>query len=315
MSTLAAARADNFYFPPGWDPSKGSLNKFQGSHGALGDRARKLKSEGILVIRFEMPFNVWCGGCNHLIGKGVRFNAEKKQVGQYHSTRIWSFKMTSPCCQHTIEVHTDPKASEYIIVSGARRKVESYDAEEAGTVELDPSARDALADPFAKLEHVDTDKRKAAATFTRIQELQEDSSVKHKDDYAANKLLRRQMRATRKEEKSRDERRRQLGLPDNITLLPHSQGDELRAAAQTFGGNFDSAWKHSRRQIGKESIFSGPAVAAAAATDAARHKKKRSRAGASAAAAAASNSSRSSLASKQRRIAANVKLRLSDPMA
>jgi coiled-coil domain-containing protein 130 len=136
-----------------------------------------------------------------------------------------------------------------------------------------------------------------------------------RDDYAANKLLRRQMRATRKEEKSRDEQRRQLGLPDNITLLPHSQGDELRAAAQTFGGNFDSAWKHSRRQIGKESIFSGPAVAAAAATDAARHKKKRSRAGASAAAAAASNSSRSSLASKQRRIAANVKLRLSDPMA
>lgn len=53
--------------------------------------------------------------------QGVRFNAEKKQVGQYHSTRIWSFKMTSPCCQHTIEVHTDPKASEYIIVSGARR--------------------------------------------------------------------------------------------------------------------------------------------------------------------------------------------------
>lgn len=27
MSTLAAARADNFYYPPGWDPSKGNLNK------------------------------------------------------------------------------------------------------------------------------------------------------------------------------------------------------------------------------------------------------------------------------------------------
>ena len=27
MSTLAAARADNFYYPPEWDPSKGSLNK------------------------------------------------------------------------------------------------------------------------------------------------------------------------------------------------------------------------------------------------------------------------------------------------
>ena len=27
MSTLAAARADNFYYPPEWDPSKGGLNK------------------------------------------------------------------------------------------------------------------------------------------------------------------------------------------------------------------------------------------------------------------------------------------------
>jgi hypothetical protein len=43
--------------------------QFNNSHGALGDRARKLKSEGVLVIRFEMPFNVWCLGCNHLIAK------------------------------------------------------------------------------------------------------------------------------------------------------------------------------------------------------------------------------------------------------
>lgn len=27
MSTLAAAKADSFYYPPDWDPSKGSLNK------------------------------------------------------------------------------------------------------------------------------------------------------------------------------------------------------------------------------------------------------------------------------------------------
>lgn len=118
MSSLAAARADGFYFPPEYDPSKGSLNKvrgctkcyqqrgklavaapacsyllrhqmrtyvddpecmtvqFNGQH-PLRERAKKL-GEGILIIRFEMPFNVWCGKCNHLIGKGVRFNAEKK---------------------------------------------------------------------------------------------------------------------------------------------------------------------------------------------------------------------------------------------
>ena len=49
MSSLAAARADNFYFDKNWDPSKGSLNKFHKSH-PLGVRANKL-DQGILVIR------------------------------------------------------------------------------------------------------------------------------------------------------------------------------------------------------------------------------------------------------------------------
>ncbi len=106
MSTLAAARADNFYYPKNWDPSKvtlnsifsfifqGSLNKYHKSH-PLGARASKIK-EGILVIRysinkfssihvhsFEIPFHVRCSKCQNMIGKGVRFNAEKK-AGIYH---------------------------------------------------------------------------------------------------------------------------------------------------------------------------------------------------------------------------------------
>ena len=40
------------------------------------------------LYRFEMPFNIWCGGCNSMIGKGVRFNAEKQQVGNYYSTKV-----------------------------------------------------------------------------------------------------------------------------------------------------------------------------------------------------------------------------------
>lgn len=39
-------------------------------------------------FRFEMPYNIWCGGCNSMIAKGVRFNAEKKQVGNYYSTKV-----------------------------------------------------------------------------------------------------------------------------------------------------------------------------------------------------------------------------------
>ncbi|MBA0563432.1 hypothetical protein Golob_008411 [Gossypium lobatum] len=134
MSSLAAARADNFYYPPEWDPSQGSLNKFHGQH-ALRERARKI-DQGILIIRFEMPFNIWCGGCNSMIAKGVRFNAEKKQVGNYYSTKIWSFTMKSACCKHEIVIQTDPKNCEYVIISGAQRKTEVFDVEDAETLEL-----------------------------------------------------------------------------------------------------------------------------------------------------------------------------------
>ncbi|GJW93575.1 nuclear protein-like protein [Tanacetum coccineum] len=59
LSTLAAARADNFYYPRNWSQK-----------------------------RFEMSYNIWCGGCNSMIAKGVRFNAENKQVGNYYSTKV-----------------------------------------------------------------------------------------------------------------------------------------------------------------------------------------------------------------------------------
>ena len=55
MSSLAAARADNFYVPPDWTPEAGSLNKFAGCPpGHLGKRAKKL-DQGILVIRCAAP--------------------------------------------------------------------------------------------------------------------------------------------------------------------------------------------------------------------------------------------------------------------
>ena len=91
-----------------------------------------------------MPFNVWCEGCGHLIGKGVRFNAEKQEIGKYHSTKIWSFTMTAPCCQQRIEVQTDPKNAQYNVVSGGKRKV-------SNDTYLEQSAHGAVADVFAEL--------------------------------------------------------------------------------------------------------------------------------------------------------------------
>ncbi|KAJ4293823.1 Protein saf4 [Collariella sp. IMI 366227] len=58
-----------------------------------------------------MPFSIWCAHCPSptLIGQGVRFNAEKKRVGNYYTTPIWSFKLKHTVCGGEIEVRTDPK--------------------------------------------------------------------------------------------------------------------------------------------------------------------------------------------------------------
>jgi coiled-coil domain-containing protein 130 len=104
---MAERRAVNKWYPPDWNPSMGSVNQYWGQH-PLRERARKLK-EGILIVRFEMPFNIWCGGCEKHIAMGVRFNAEKKKVGHYHSTPIWNFSMTCHMCSHRFEIQTDPK--------------------------------------------------------------------------------------------------------------------------------------------------------------------------------------------------------------
>ncbi|KAL0050074.1 hypothetical protein WJX82_003941 [Trebouxia sp. C0006] len=207
MSTLAAARADNFYFPPEWDPKKGSMNKQQGQH-PLRERAKKI-DQGILVIRFEMPFNVWCEGCGHLIGKGVRFNAEKQEIGKYHSTKIWSFTMTAPCCQQRIEVQTDPKNAQYNVVSGGKQKAEEYTAADAEVMELmDKHDREKLDDPLSKLEHHTDVMIKKKAQNERLVDLRDDSNAKYKNDYEMNKLLRKNLRGVKKDDKHREQQRK-----------------------------------------------------------------------------------------------------------
>ncbi|KAG5455666.1 MAG: hypothetical protein BJ554DRAFT_4835 [Olpidium bornovanus] len=188
FDTFAPA-ATNKYYPPGWDPSKGSINKYVGQH-PLRDRARKL-DQGILIVRFELPFNIWCDGCGKSIGKGthllipcfspaiptgrsVRFNAEKKKIGNYYSTAILSFRMKCHGCLEWIEVHTDPKNAEYVVVAGARRKKEDFEPEDNETIRLTSEEEKArmAEDPFYVLEKRGEDERKAKEDIPKLTMLQ-----------------------------------------------------------------------------------------------------------------------------------------------
>ena len=92
------------YVPPDLEGTV-SFNQASGKGHPLGARARKLKAEGVLIVRFECPFAIWCTHCRpeQIIGQGVRFNAEKKKVGNYYSTPIWSFRFKHTICSGWLE--------------------------------------------------------------------------------------------------------------------------------------------------------------------------------------------------------------------
>ena len=57
---------------------------------------------------WQLSISVWL---SLLIGSpvGVRYNAEKKKVGNYYTTPIYRFRMKCHLCDNHFEIETDPK--------------------------------------------------------------------------------------------------------------------------------------------------------------------------------------------------------------
>ncbi|KJE96388.1 coiled-coil domain-containing protein [Capsaspora owczarzaki ATCC 30864] len=234
---MADRRAQQKYYPPDWDPSKGSINTYMGQH-PLRDRARKL-SEGILIVRFELPFNIWCGGCNAHVALGVRFNAQKKQVGKYLSTPILSFRMKCHLCDNWWTIQTDPKTHNYLVMEGARRRNQEFSAAdiEAAPQRAEADERKKLDnDPMYKLEHGVVDATAAKKARSHIDELLSINEM-HKDDFDLNSLARKRFRQDKAVIKE-DERERAAFRSSTrlyIPAAPESAADATRAR-QVFRG-------------------------------------------------------------------------------
>ncbi|KAK4474361.1 hypothetical protein MN116_001524 [Schistosoma mekongi] len=227
-------KSTNKYYPPDFDPNRHrSLNSYHGKH-ALGQRGKKA-DQGVITIRFEMPFNCWCLTCKNPIGMGVRYNAEKKKVGMYHSTPIYQFSMPCHLCAGTIVMQTDPKNFQYVILEGARRKVQKWDSEENEQVLIpDHFEKKKLStDAMYHLEHDVTDKKKALEILPAIQEIQTDR-LAHEDDFALNQIARKKFRETKQqtEEKLAKDNSllSRLSLTGSqVTLLPETDEDSTMA--------------------------------------------------------------------------------------
>ncbi|KAM7542813.1 hypothetical protein Aperf_G00000006663 [Anoplocephala perfoliata] len=189
---MGERKGTNKYYPPDFDPAKHrSLNAYHGVH-ALRERGRKA-DKGIIIIRFEMPYNAWCLSCKQPIGMGVRYNAEKKKVGMYHSTPIFQFSMNCAMCAGKIVMQTDPQNFDYVCVEGIRRKVQTWDPEENEQIVVpDFKERQKLSlDAMYQVEYSVKDKEKASLSHPAIAEL-ESNRESYKDDFELNYMARKQ---------------------------------------------------------------------------------------------------------------------------
>lgn len=263
----------NKYYPPDFNPEKhGSLNRYHNSH-PLRERARKL-SQGILVIRFEMPYNIWCDGCKNHIGMGVRYNAEKKKVGNYYTTPIYRFRMKCHLCVNYIEMQTDPANCDYVIVSGAQRKEERWDmADNEQVLTTEHEKKQKLeTDAMFRLEHGEADRstlRKALPTLSHIQEAQS----AWKDDFALNSMLRRRFREKKKAIQEEEERDQVLQAKASlaIPLVPETEDDRRLASLLRFHtlDSYEDKQKLKRSEIISRSWFPstpGPGTASSKAS-------------------------------------------------
>lgn len=239
-----------------YTPDASGRPTFNNSAHPLGKRASKI-SQGILTVRFELPFAVWCSHCSPpaIIGQGVRFNAEKKKVGNYHSTPIWSFRMKHSACGGWWEIRTDPKSAEYIVVDGAKRRDYGADGD---TGEIDGDLKfltekekeERRNDAFANLEGKIEDQSTSLKSKERLDDLYDQSEV-WRDPYDVNAKLRENFRQKRKLW-ARDYRQKE-GIRDKFSLgidiADESDADGAHAGLVEFGDNTatqisaDNKWK------------------------------------------------------------------------
>lgn len=243
MSSLAASRADNFYFPPEWTPAMGGLSKYQGSKGA-----NQFQQYG--VVRFELPFDGWCLKCDRHICKGHRFNAKKEKIGKYFTTILYSFatKCPSVTCDQKFLIKTDPEHRTYDFAEGLRKMVQDFTpGADDGIIEVTAEETKILidTDPMYKLQHDKVGKLKADAAKTHLEILIDVQNDQFKNDFDSNSRLRQLNRNKKRRSEQLLSEGHAIGL--SIPLVESSAEDELRAKQVVFDRKKFNSFQMSER--------------------------------------------------------------------
>ncbi|WBW73202.1 splicing associated factor Saf4 [Schizosaccharomyces osmophilus] len=187
------------------------------------ENKRRKRTRAKNVVRFEMPFAVWCNQCQNLISQGTRFNAEKKHIGSYYSSKVWSFIFHCHTCSNALEIHTDPKNTEYNVFNGGKRK-----ADASNTVTLSNVASSDNHDPLETLEKSITTQKTQEDQNTELELIYEKNERQWADPMTVSQKLRKRFREKKKLIKEQEQRENNLkyqaGL--DLSLLPPTISDE-----------------------------------------------------------------------------------------
>lgn len=179
----------------------------------------------------------------------MRYNAQKKKVGNYYSTPIYAFRCKCHLCSGWFEIRTDPKNAAYVIEEGARKQESDWDPEEHGghavwDTEGAVAAAGADPDAFSALEK-DTDQvATARKTQSRLDELTAASDRLNADPWAVSRSLRFRFREEKKEALVRqamhDRVREQYALHDGVHLDDEEGGAGAEWTAARIGRGLEA---------------------------------------------------------------------------
>ena len=252
MSSLAATQADGYYVAP-----------VDAERGRKKSKTNQFQRSG--VVRLELPYDGWCTACNQHQARGLRYNAQKSQIGKYYSTPIFAFAMKCYTCKAELIMETDPEHRGYIYSGNLRRQVQDYIPEEddgqlvIGRSEVGDEVGEQGEDAILRMQKEADEKAEAEAKRRTIVALQEHNDTVRQDDYTLNASLRKRHRAWRREEAETTRRGRRLGLPDHIRLAQPSPADAKEAQEAMRRQRRREARRQSkvaRRSQGEEALRS-----------------------------------------------------------
>jgi hypothetical protein len=171
---------------------------------------KKKRKNGGLLVRFAMPRDGKCTGCNTLVAAGVRFNAVKKD----RPGEAYSFDFHCPHCRTTLVVSTDPKRAAFVF-EHPLAEMQSFLAQQRA-LETAPPPQEQL--PLTRLERA----REQAALFKR--ELRSVAA-----DDARAKRVRAALRSERRVKTELAKEGAKRGLA--IALVPETPTDRFPVAA------------------------------------------------------------------------------------